>query len=412
VSNQLAIASVTATLHFRLSQLVAAELPSAQVTSVRPSAENLLPPTGINIFLYQVTPNSAQRNSALPTRNSEGRLVGRPSLPLDLHYVLSFYGNDATFEPQQLLGSVARSLHEKPVLDADTIAAMASDPLYDSVQQTDLMNALEPVRLTQAALTLEEMAKLWGIFYGVPYALSAVYVASAVNLDSESLPQAALPVRSFQVGALPREVPVLSGALSDHNGTAVLAPTDRLVLSGHKLLGGTSQSVLIDGADAAIVSGAGVLPLEVALLPGIGAGVHSVQLLQHVQVTPTFAAVVQSNVQTFAIAPQITGLSATLVPDADGTGVGVAVTANVVPEIGATQRLQLALTEIGAPPFHSHFLQAERTSSSQVTAFAKPTGSEQAIATGSYVVRVFVDGVPSPLGPATGPYSSPSVTVS
>src|ERR1051326_8249061 len=112
MSNYLAIATVTATLQRVLQAVIGGDVPGATATTVRPDASGQgLPPVGVNIFLYQVTPNAALRNADLPTRNASGQAGQRPVAALDLHYLMSFYGADKQLEPQRVLGSVVRTLH-------------------------------------------------------------------------------------------------------------------------------------------------------------------------------------------------------------------------------------------------------------------------------------------------------------
>src|SRR5215212_5514896 len=125
MSNYLAIATVTATLSRTLTAAVGTDVSAAGVTTLRPDDA---PGTGVNVYLYQVGPNGAWRNADLPTRRDEGRLVQRPKVALDLHYLLSFYGDEAQFEPQRLLGSVVRTLHARPVLTREMIRNTVSDP--------------------------------------------------------------------------------------------------------------------------------------------------------------------------------------------------------------------------------------------------------------------------------------------
>src|ERR1051325_715452 len=122
MSNHLAVATVTAVLHNNLQAVLDAEVSSLQahVKHVRPNASaSDLPTTGINLFLFQITPNAAARNADLPTRRSDGSFINRPAAALDLHYLLTFYGDDAKFEPQILLGCAVRALHAQPVLTRD-----------------------------------------------------------------------------------------------------------------------------------------------------------------------------------------------------------------------------------------------------------------------------------------------------
>lgn len=129
MSNYLAVATVTATLSRALTAAVAADVPGATVTTLRPDdSTNGTPATGVNIYLYQVAPNAAWRNTDLPTRSDDGGLIRRPRVALDLLYLMSFYGNEVQLEPQRLLGSVVRMLHTRPVLTRQMIRDAISDP--------------------------------------------------------------------------------------------------------------------------------------------------------------------------------------------------------------------------------------------------------------------------------------------
>ena len=87
MSNHLAIATVTTGLLRYLQGAVGADVGNATVTAVRPDGPNAgLPQVGVNIFLYQVTPNTAWRNHDLPTRRGDGSLTQRPQIALDLHF--------------------------------------------------------------------------------------------------------------------------------------------------------------------------------------------------------------------------------------------------------------------------------------------------------------------------------------
>ena len=108
MSNHLAVATVTGTLRTVITDAVAA-VPGAAVTMQRPDGAAANQGAGINIFLYQVTPNAAYRNADLPTRRSDGELLQRPQAALVLHYLLSFFGDDGKLEPQRLLGAAPAS---------------------------------------------------------------------------------------------------------------------------------------------------------------------------------------------------------------------------------------------------------------------------------------------------------------
>ncbi len=110
----------------------------------------------------------------------------RPQAALDLHYLLSFYGDDAQLEPQRLFGSVVRTLHTFPVLTPDVIkavvdAASATPPIHPALRESDLAEQVELVTLVPLPLSLDELSDLWSTFVQAPYALSIAYQASVAG---------------------------------------------------------------------------------------------------------------------------------------------------------------------------------------------------------------------------------------
>lgn len=206
MSNYLAIATVTAAFAslVRDAMYDVPDLSNApDVRIARPLPDPNF--VGAHLFLYRVAPNGFLRNEDLPTRNGDGRLVTRPSYAADLEYVLSFYGNDQSFEPQRLLGRVVTALHAEPVLTAERIrtAIKSTSVLRASTLDRDL----QPVRLVPLAIDLEDLSRMWSVFYQTPYNLALAYAASVVILDAEIAPAPAAPVSRISaaaVAAMPR----------------------------------------------------------------------------------------------------------------------------------------------------------------------------------------------------------------
>ena len=146
MANQFGIATVTATLQQLLDRTVSADVPGASATMISPDGPAALAPDpGVNIFLYQVVPNGAWRNEDLPTRTSSGAPANRPRTAIDLHYLLTFYGDDADFEPQRVMASSIRVLHARPVLTRKQIeAALTAHPV---LAPSDLAADVERVKL-------------------------------------------------------------------------------------------------------------------------------------------------------------------------------------------------------------------------------------------------------------------------
>ncbi|MGN9758646.1 DUF4255 domain-containing protein [Streptomyces sp. SD31] len=204
MSNALAIAHVTQALALLLASNVGPEFDEAvKVEPHKPPTEPPDYPT-LNVFLYQVTPNTSMRNNDLPTRASDGTLVKRPAAALDLHYLISAYGDETTLVGQRLIGSVVRTLHEIPILPKDVIEETGQLP---HLAGSDLAEAAQRVRFTPTVMDIDETSKLWGMLHQTPYALSVVYQAALVFIEGRETPVPAKPVERLTARVLPFGAP-------------------------------------------------------------------------------------------------------------------------------------------------------------------------------------------------------------
>lgn len=215
MSNGLAFATVTQALALLIANNLRPEIDIAvTVDTRRPSTEPPTEPT-INIFLYQVTPNASMRATDLPTRASDGTLLKRPAAAMDLHYLISAYGEESELVGQRLIGSVVRTLHEIPMLPKDVIEEAARRPYLAG---SDLAESVQRVRFTPTQMDVDETSKLWGMLYQTPYVLSVCYQGSLVLIEGRERPVPAKPVERPTVRVLPfgapgaPEPPTLPGA--------------------------------------------------------------------------------------------------------------------------------------------------------------------------------------------------------
>jgi len=193
MSNALAIATVTAALAQNVRAAVQSILPGAEVLTERPDNTASGSPR-VRVFLYQISTNGALRNNDLPSRASNGSLTRRPTIALDLHYLLSFYGSEKDLEPHRMLGAAMRDLHGKPVLTRQMIIdVIASNPM---LLGSDLADGVEQVKFTPSSLSLEDLSRLWSVFFQAPYALSVACEAAVVLIDGEEYAEPAPPVLS------------------------------------------------------------------------------------------------------------------------------------------------------------------------------------------------------------------------
>ncbi|MEU6657796.1 DUF4255 domain-containing protein [Streptomyces sp. NPDC046821] len=204
MSNALALAHVTQALALLIEANLQPEIGMAvKVEPRKPPADPPTDPT-IIVFLYQVTPNTSQRGNDLPTRASDGRLVKRPAAALDLHFVISAYGEESELVGQRLIGSVVRTLHEIPVLPKDVIEQAGEKPYLAG---SDLADAVQKVRFTPTVMDVDETSKLWGMLNQTPYTLSVVYQASLVFIEGREQPVPVKPVERQTVTVLPFGAP-------------------------------------------------------------------------------------------------------------------------------------------------------------------------------------------------------------
>lgn len=200
MSNALAVAHVTQALALLIESNLRPEIDMAvSVETRKPPAEPPTEPT-ITVFLYQVTHNPSMRNHDLPTRSSDGTLVNKPVAALDLHYVISAYGEETELVGQRLLGCVIRTLHEIPVLPRELIELAAERP---HLAGSDLADSLQKVRFTPTVMDVDETSKLWGMLHQTPYTLSVAYQASLVVIEGREKPVPAKPVQQRTVRVVP-----------------------------------------------------------------------------------------------------------------------------------------------------------------------------------------------------------------
>ena len=403
MSNFLAPATVTAVLQRVLQAAVSADVPGATVTTDRPLTASATPKAAVNVYCYMATPNPHLRNADLPTRNGGGQLVQRPEAALDLHYLVSCYGDDTQLEPQRLLGSVARTLHAFPVvtrdLIADVVAAASTptNPTHPYLRTTDLGSQTALVRVTPQLLSLEELSRLWSVFPEIPYTLSAAYQASVVLIEQDVAPPApAPPVRVPNVFVSASRGPVVRSVASAAGPDQPILATSSVLVRGAGL-GGPDVRVRLLGT-LAVPDRAGDQEIEVAL-PAVPPDVlrAGAQPLQVVEVLPLGPAaephvVAQSDVASFALHPTVVSVASSP-PVATGGTFSATLHVELDVVVGTGQRAALLLGDVtDAAGVLTHvFAAPPRTA--DASALDVPVSG---LGPGEYVVRISVDGAESP----------------
>ncbi len=402
MSNFLAIATVTETLRYVLEAFVQADVQGAQATAVRPSGANNtgtgngLPARGVNVALYQIMPNAAARNRDLPSRRSDATLLQRPRAAVDLHYLISVYGDDSLQEPHRIMGSVVRTLHTYPHLSPEFITEAIQGQGAKNLAGSDLASSPDPVRFVPLALTLDELSRVWSVYFQTSYALSICYQASVVYLEDTSSPSAPLPVRTPNIVTTPITTPSID-ALSPQPATAgaVLTITGPNVgVAGPQVLIGDAAPIAATVVTATEITvtlpastPAGVTPLSVAQLVNFGT-----------TASPVWRPGVTSAPAPLALAPTIKTIS----PASVARGGTLTVTFDAPVASTQTVALVVGSTAIATPqPFPSD--------PTTTLSFTVPSD----FAAGAGVVRLRVDGVDSPLtyDPTVNQYTLPTVTI-
>jgi hypothetical protein len=197
VTSALAIASVTYLLKDLLDNRLVQHGITASVGDVTVTA---LPPdritTGtdersqINLFLYRVTPHTAWRSGS--SGPEENGAHARASLALDLHYLITAYG-ERDFQAEILLGSAMQLLLETPVISREMIRTALPagksgrsgnlPPLQQTLAAAGLAEQVEEIRLIPEFLSTEEASRLWSALQA-KYRPSASYKASTVYIEA------------------------------------------------------------------------------------------------------------------------------------------------------------------------------------------------------------------------------------
>ena len=380
----------------------------------------------LNLYMYQVTPNSGWRNIGLPSRSSTGERLSNPPLAIDLHYLVSAYGPEE-FHTDALLGYAMYLLHETPVLTRRAIRTalnlLAPIPLVPDENRPDsgmelfiksnLAEQIEQIKITPHYLSAEEISKLWMAFQA-KYRPSAAYQVSVLLIDNDQpahsplpvlkigeddrgpivIPGLTLPFPSVEKIELPNnQVSALVGDEVKIAGTYLTGdfksePVVNILLSNASL----GQTVTIDHFTSKnnqeIVFNlqdnvpAGLWMLSVVVIPKDDQG------------NPQPDRKVTSIEVPFLVAPKIeTDLKNTTFQLSGITNnLGNAtINLDVSPGMQPQQRIKLALgsTEVAATPFEGETV--------------KLTFTYNGIAAGTYRIRLTVDGVESHLIDRTDP---------
>lgn len=406
MSSPLALAAVTGTLQYLLSQVCNAPstgLGGVNVTAIAPDLIADVPAGNndvqrqLNLFLHQVTPNPAWRNVGFPSLGPDGATrLKNPPLALDLHYLLTAYANADT-EAEAILGYAIMMLHQYPTIARSDIATAlqnipSSNPLYQVLSGSNLSSQFEMIKITPATLGREELAWLWTALKA-DYRLTFPFQVSVVLIESPQPTTGVLPVISPVVTVQPS----LPQAMLINAPTGLAAaPGDSVTITGQAL--GSINNLLLTYPPQQVhffiapgtVTGTSItftVPEDPANLPAGPCTLTAV-------VTDGSGNILQSS--NSVPMPIAASIAASPAPSVTNSATQTQVTLNTDPQVKTTQTVALLLGSNSAPA------QPFTTAGGPITFQFSP-----ALAAGSYIALLQVDGV---IGPVTFTTSPPAIT--
>ncbi len=405
-----------------LSGIVGSDVTVSALSPQRVDLSQADDPNQLNLFLYLALPNSGGSGFDLPTRDSLGARIKNTPLALDLYYLTTAYGS-GDFFAEMILGHAMQVFHENPILARDAIraklkpSAIPTNPEL-ALAESGLADQVEQLKISPEKLTTEEISRLWSAF-GAEYRPSVAYRVTVVLIEARASTKTALPVLSRGVYVRQLSSPLIErlAAKSALDQPALenqpILPGYTLVLAGQRLLGEITRIVLdgekIDAPDAFLSADAIGFPLPATLR----AGPHGVQIAHDIAMgsplTPHTGT--ESNVLAFLLRP-------TLSAPVTATAAQITVTLN--PLVTPEQKVRILLNEL-TPPVgiapRAFSFSAPTNNGIDVEGGGTETATVaidyRSVATGTYLVRVRVDGAESVLAtdPLTGAFSGPTVAI-
>ena len=146
---------------------------------------------GISLYLFRAVPTASRRN--LPPRKAPDGRTLRPSLPFDLHYLITPWGRSAG-QQHRLLGWALRTLEDHSPLGPSLLNHYAPE--------TDTFGPDETHDLMFDTISIQDMSSIWEL--GKPAVqLSVTMIIRQVTLDSVRPLPDTVPVQVRDVGLKP-----------------------------------------------------------------------------------------------------------------------------------------------------------------------------------------------------------------
>lgn len=439
MSTPFALGAVTAVLRQRLTASfmtagVSAAVGGVTVTATSPDRVPVRDTEAnrVNLYLHRVSRNLGWANAGPPPRSSTGDAVSILPTGLDLHYVISAYGQDQ-FTTDILLGHVVAALADEPVLTRAAIRqALAPDPpdatVPAALSDSRLADQLESITVTPVTAGMEEISRLWSAFQA-PLRPSAFYDVTTVLVESSVHAAAPLPVLVVGSATLATTGPTVDTVAAAGAPGTPITSASTLVIRGRGFAGDNTQVRI--GSSQAPPTELRNTELQVPLAdlaPAVRPGLAGLVVTQDV----TFAdesgapgvvhAAAASSPVPVAVVPTLSFGAGAVAVGADENVNGVPVgsgtiTATVAPAVGREQQVTLYLTAVGAAPGAPARGAVLAAPPANGAAGNAPTTTSipfpyRRVPKGSYVARIRVDGVDSTMTRAgDGTFDGPAVTL-
>ncbi len=182
MANYRAIAAASATLMGTLRDRFPASEFGSPLTAALYQAKDFVTPMreGLAICLWRVTPNISRRATG-PRTDIFGRRF-KPSLPIDLHYLVVPYADTAERQ-QRLLGWTLRAL--------DDLGPLVASQLNHFLAESDIFAEAETLDMVFDPLGIGDQLSLWDRIKAMPpcatYAMRLLMLDSDVALDEYPL---------------------------------------------------------------------------------------------------------------------------------------------------------------------------------------------------------------------------------
>jgi hypothetical protein len=139
---------------------------------------------GLSIFLYRIVPNAAMRAAW----SAVGHVDGRSHVPVDLHYLVTAWAENADWE-HAILGKTMQCLEDTPILNGPLLTPTAG------------WAPTEAVQVVLGDVEIETLLRIFDSFES-EYRLSVPYVARVVRIDGAAV-HPSPPVTTVVTGAVP-----------------------------------------------------------------------------------------------------------------------------------------------------------------------------------------------------------------